>query len=1023
MSLIRIADRDRVRPLHVVLIVLVVGVVAGGSLLTSAGEPEILPDGAVAWQPDSLLWAVVHLLNLRASQPTPDGVAIKSLILCMGAAIAAVVVAVVVARGPRRGEEVCETDTVVEERPAEAAGGPVVPVTRRQIHPLTGAWVFAVLYVLWSFASVTWSQPGRDIALAGSALLAMYYLWTFALGLGLSRVTARYAGHVVLVTAVATALMAVLYWRERNPVLRASYPIGNPTTLAACLIPGLVLAMGAAAGFFVGRTDGSRGRRLAAALAGLAGLPVLGGAFYLTSSRGAAVGLSMAFLTVLFLALRFRGRLVVAGLAVLLAVGGAVYLWQSKDAPSARGRSASMRVRMYAWQYALDLNADRVFLGQGQGGFARKGDALAVRDVLNDPQSLDARVSHAHSEYLEVLADLGVVGLILFAGAMGLTFRAAMTALPALPTARCRWSLILLTSAWLGLGVEEAFGVGLRLPGVPTLFYTLWGLIWAMSCTRDRSAVSVLQRTPLRRVVVLGAGLLLAVPAAELARRDFAAACSQSEALEHAEALRWDDAIARSDYAAMWRLPPLRRLVAADHQVTVRLYAARYDFDQAMGRLQRAYQTSPTDARLIAAAHEDIERCLTRKREGLGQLTALLEKAPQFWNAGWLQFQLRELEHRLALIAQNEKEAAQYMGAGVDALDRELRRQPFHPLFAATYATVTVGQRPLDELFDIAARPLRYRRIVPVYDDFLERITEDENFTEAYDPVLDRSLQAARVDSFADWETPWAPERLRLCAMISQAFGRHEHAASLLEEAIRLYGKLPEPAPVGLASCHVELSQARFLANPSDPLPAIETAKLAVKEAPPSHIGREVIRTVNELLVLYRLAAGQEDVVRDKLLAPLIGHPAPEAVDREVANRYVILCQLLFSRNTDVDLQRVQAWVDRSIELDPRNPGGWGLAAQLSYLGGDLTGCLEALARSLQTGNDPAAVGAFVADILPRHPDDAELRQFAAWLQREFGVTVPVPTTRPGTTTAPAASQPIMSVPEPSTPPVPVPSE
>ncbi len=1014
MSLIRIADRDRVRPLHVVLIVLVLAVVAGGCLLTSAGEPEILPDGAVAWQPDSLLWAVVQLLNLRASQPTPDGVAVKSLILCLGAAIAAVAVAIAVASGPRRGEEVCDTDTVVEERPPETVGGSAVPVAWQQIPPLTAAWVFAVLYVLWSFASVTWSKPGRDIALAGSALLAMHYLWTFALGLGLTRATARYAGHVVLVTTVAVAILAVLYWRERNPNLRASYPIGNPTTLAACLIPGLILALGAAAGFFAGQTDGSFGRRLAAALAGLAVLPVLGGAFYLTSSRGAAVGLCMAFLAVLFLALRFRGRLIVTAAAVLLAFGGAVYAWHGKDMPSAQGRSASMRVRMYAWQYALDLSVDRVFLGQGQGGFARKGDALAVRDVLNDPQALEARVSHAHSEYLEVLADLGVVGLILFVGAMGLTFRAVMLALAALPNAGHRWSLILLTSAWFGLGVEEAFGVGLRLPGVPILFYTLWGLIWAMSYTGQRSPVSVLQRTPLRRSLVLGVGVLLAILTAELARRDFAAARSMSEAVEHAEAQRWDDAITRSDYAAMWHLPSQRRLLAADRQVAARLDAARYDFNQAMDRFQRAHQASSVDARILAAAQEDIERCRMRTREGLELSATLLEKAPRFWNGGWLQFQLWEVEHRLARTAQNEEEAARYMTQAVEALDRELQRQPFQPSLAATFATVAVGQRSLDELFDLAARPLRYRPFIPAYDDFLRRITEAEGFTEAYTPVLDRSLQATRVESFAEWQTPWAPERLRLCAAISLAFGRQAHAESVLEQTIGLYGKLPEPAPVGLASCYAELSQTRFLAHPGDPLSAIEAAKQVVREAPPSHIGREVIRTANELLVLYRLAADQEDVVRDRLLPPLIGRLTPEAVDREVAHRYVDLCQLLLARGRDVNLQHVQAWVNRSIQLDPGNPGAWGLVAQLSYMGGDLSTCLQALARSLQVGADPAAVGAFVAGILPQHPDHAELRQFAAWLEQEFGVAVPVPTTQPGTTTAPAASQPIIPVSQPS---------
>jgi hypothetical protein len=259
--------------------------------------------------------------------------------------------------------------------------------------------------------------------------------------------------------------------------------------------------------------------------------------------------------------------------------------------------------------------------------------------------------------------------------------------------------------------------------------------------------------------------------------------------------------------------------------------------------------------------------------------------------------------------------------------------------------------------------------------------------------------------------------------MVSVAFGRYAHAESLLMEAVGLYGKLPEPAPVGLASCYVELAHARFLANPSEPLAAVETAKLAVKEAPPSHIGRDVIRTATELLILYRLAAGQEDVVRSNLLPSLIGHPAPEVVHREIAARYVTLCQSLLSRGVELDWQRAQVWIDRSLELDSRNSDALWVAAQLAYLRGDVAACLDFLVRSLRAGSDPWAVGAFVAELLQRDPDQTELQQFSAWLQREFGVVVPTPTTQPGTTTAPAASRPIMPDSEPSAPPDPVFSE
>ena len=73
------------------------------------------------------------------------------------------------------------------------------------------------------------------------------------------------------------------------------------------------------------------------------------------------------------------------------------------------------------------------------------------------------------------------MGIVLLASALWLTVRAGMLALRAAPSSGRRWALVGLLGALVGLCVDACFGVGLRVSGVPTLFYTVIGLIWALS--------------------------------------------------------------------------------------------------------------------------------------------------------------------------------------------------------------------------------------------------------------------------------------------------------------------------------------------------------------------------------------------------------------------------------------------------------------------------------------------------------------------------------------------------------------
>ena len=112
--------------------------------------------------------------------------------------------------------------------------------------------------------------------------------------------------------------------------------------------------------------------------------------------------------------------------SVALAGFGWWYLLGTADAFSPTGRSPTLRLRLYAWQYAWRLFTERPFTGHGQAGFVRLGDSFTVEDVLADPLVFESRISHAHNEWLEVLADLGSVGLVLLAAGLLLTLRAGM---------------------------------------------------------------------------------------------------------------------------------------------------------------------------------------------------------------------------------------------------------------------------------------------------------------------------------------------------------------------------------------------------------------------------------------------------------------------------------------------------------------------------------------------------------------------------------------------------------------------
>jgi len=979
MKVIRIIDPDEITPLHVVMIGLVAAVLLGSFLLTSGPHREILHDGAVEWGADSPLRAIVEVLNLRFTQTTSKGVEVKALVFGVGAGLAMIALAFALGVRPRAGDETTLEDTTevcargsAGEQPVEGdrgdpdAAAPSGSPKPQKVHitPLAAGQFLMLAFVAWALLSPLWSGESRSYALGGAAVLALHLMWTFALGIALNRVAARVCACALLGACALTAVVAIWYHDTRNPTLRASYPIGNPLFLAACLIPGILVAIGATLGSVHAFLRKRRAVVLLAVPAAVVALVVMLLAFYWSRSRGPALGLLVGLGAMAVFALRGRARSIgLAVLAVALALAGAYFVAQ-RQTYSETGRSQTLRTRLYAWSYALELGAERPLLGGGPGTFVLAGDALAAgEDVLADPRALDARLAHAHNEWLETWCELGSVGIVLLAAALLMTFLAGTAALERMPTPGLRWVLIALLASLLALVVEETTNVGLRMPGLPTAYYTVIGLIWAMSAQGRPRWRRSLQAGSLRRSVafILAAGL--GIVGLTLAGREFQASRAYYQAPAALGRADWDEALRLARAARDNFLQPQQRLDATHLLCAAHLQIAREHQREAFRLEYEARQADLPDERRLALARTYQRLAEESVQGGLSELAELLRSSPSSWNSGLLEHGFYLVLAEFDLARGNEQQWQAQVSASVAAMERELSRRPFDPELALNYVAVAGAQQPLAHLFDVLARPLRHKTIPRGYLDFLEEAAAASGFDQAFGAVFARALEVTPEQPAEQWSDPWAPEKLRLGAVILFTRDLPRAAEQKLSQAARLYDAIRDQAPIGAAECYAELADARLYAHPDHPQRALEIAEQAGKLAPDSEPGRALKQAVRLRTITYHLAGGDEEAAA-RVFRTALPDADHTSLDAEVGARYWHLAHSSAWRGLPEPPRMFPRWVERAIELNR--------AYELRFKDGESA---RVLRGALLLGAERLIVVPFIDYLLQQRSDSPLLRQ------------------------------------------------
>jgi len=812
---------------------------------------------------------------------------------------------------------------------------------------------------------------------------------------------------------VLTVASAVGLWHhyERSPVLRLEFPIGNPLFMAACLVPGILLAAALLAACLLPEGPSvpsrvgipapapARTRRLWCA-AGLAGcLGIMGWAFVLTGSRSPAVGLAAGLAAGAWMLGGRRLRRGTAGVALVVLLAGGLSLYARSGAGDS-GRSASFRMRFYAWNYAVAMFLEQPLIGQGQAAYLLKSQEMSRADAEHDAAAFVADLfGRAHNEWLEILAELGAVGLALAGTGLGMAIWAAGSAVRRLADRRHRLCLAAAAASLVALVVEECADVALRKPGLPIVFYALAGLCWAMS---RREPVPWIGREAgrLARVAGLSVGAAASLGAVAVHVADWQGALAEMSAVSLGDKGDWPAALREADRASRYRLVTEDRLAAGYQSARIALAGADRQLQRLAGLVRSAQESQAIQPGLRSLAREDAARFREYFRAGAEAGTALLARMPAYPAVaelladGWLNLQSVESAER---VLELRSDVGDYRQAARQWLGLEHAWFPFRARVALKLASLS-EDRPVAERLDILRVALRGGPEPPSaqasFEVAVSRLMADQAFETAAAALLQHAQQARAEPDERRWTDPYAPESLRLLASASFLAGRPDQAAAMAGDAVELYDRprFRRSFPGLRNRAQVEFSRYALLARPGEPDQALEACREALADWPDSAAQEDWRAEARRELILLLLAAGREEEARDRLGAGAARSRAPQAADEALAYGYSVLSRR-FGRlppaSRPADTER---WVRRALELSPNSPDALDLAIRGALQAGreeEAAALLERLRGAL--GSDQGLLEEIVHSLRHDFRQSSAVQSFAGRLTGESPILQTAP--------------------------------
>jgi O-antigen ligase len=280
-------------------------------------------------------------------------------------------------------------------------------------------------FILWQAVGLFWTPDKSE----GIRALGIWLGFGILLAAGMNNlreVSVKWMlRSIYVVIALLLASQFYEYIKYKGEMLGIFYNHGIVSELLALMLPLLV-------------TIYLTVREIPKALLALLMAGVTGLALLLTLRRGAMAGALVAILIILvatglrWLRLQTSGRIVVAVLLMLLAAAPMIYLRRDaiitrfEGATQIKGSEGGLVSRLRFWAVGWEMAKQHLVRGIGTGGYqAVYGDYRHLIEnnpayvrIVSAADAEDGDEIHSpntHNEYLQVLAENGLIGLLLFA--------------------------------------------------------------------------------------------------------------------------------------------------------------------------------------------------------------------------------------------------------------------------------------------------------------------------------------------------------------------------------------------------------------------------------------------------------------------------------------------------------------------------------------------------------------------------------------------------------------------------------
>ena len=281
--------------------------------------------------------------------------------------------------------------------------------------PPVARWLLLLVFL--SLLTILWSI-NTYASQEGFITLGSVVLTTIVIGMApLSEREQSLIRDAVIATGAVIAILALQYssgrWLETGEVTSrlgvdvADQVAANPNGLALCLLLPIAHTLG-------GVLTPGRVIRQAVSFVAFVAMVI---ALVLTQSRGGLIGLGVLVASAAIGLRIARARLVVVAL-VLFAV-----LWQAAPIISARFEGADFESgagRREIWDAGLHALTDHWLFGSGIGTFPYAYRAVVL---VRGGGTTGWNARDAHNIYLNVGVELGIIGFLLFCGAMWASYR------------------------------------------------------------------------------------------------------------------------------------------------------------------------------------------------------------------------------------------------------------------------------------------------------------------------------------------------------------------------------------------------------------------------------------------------------------------------------------------------------------------------------------------------------------------------------------------------------------------------